>query len=142
MPAYEDVADPKVGSTTVLNRVAHAALQSSNLLSRRGTPPPDDAPYVVEYHAAGVIKAVGPDVVDLRPGDRMAGFAFAGSHAELFAAENDHAYPVPDRLDCRSPRRCRSSSVPHNRSRLVIIPQYGTAMQVMKIRLAESECSG
>lgn len=97
--AYQDVADPDVGPTTVLIRVAHAALQGGDLLDRRGTPPPGDVPHVVGYQAAGLVEAVGPDVTDLRPGDRVAGFAFAGSHAEMFAVERDHAYPVPDELD-------------------------------------------
>lgn len=97
--AYQDVTDPEVGATTVLIRVAHAALQGGDLYNRRGTPPPGDAPHVVGYQAAGVVEAVGPEVADLRPGDRVAGFAFAGSHAELFAVESGHAYPVPDGLD-------------------------------------------
>lgn len=97
--AYQDVADPEVGPTTVLIRVAHVALQGGDLLNRRSTPPPGNVPHVVGYQAADVIEAVGAEVADLRPGDRVAGFAFAGSHAELFAVENDHAYPVPDGLD-------------------------------------------
>ncbi len=97
--AYQDVTDPEVGPTTVLIRVAHAALQGGDLLKRRGTLPLGNTPHVVGYQAAGVIEAVGAEVVDLRPGDRVAGFAFAGSHAELFAVEGDHAYPVPDELD-------------------------------------------
>lgn len=97
--AYQDVADPEVGPTTVLIRVAHAALQGGDLLNRRRTPPSGDAPHVVGYQAAGVIEAVGEDVAGMRSGDRVAGFAFAGSHAELFAVEGDHAYPVPDGLD-------------------------------------------
>jgi NADPH2:quinone reductase len=82
-----------------LIRVAYAALQGGDLPSRRGTLPPGEAQHVVGYQAAGVIEAVGAEVVGLRPGDRVAGFAFAGSHAELFAVEGNHAYPVPDGLD-------------------------------------------
>lgn len=75
--AYQDVADPEFGPATVLIRVAHAALQGGDLLNRRGTPPPGDAPHVVGYQAAGVVEAVGAEVTDLRPGDRVAGFALA-----------------------------------------------------------------
>jgi NADPH2:quinone reductase len=96
---YQDVPNPEVGPTTVVIRVARAALQGGDLLNRRSTPPPGAAPHVVGYQAAGVIEAVGADVVDLRPGERVVGFAFAGSHAELFAVERDHAYLVPDGLD-------------------------------------------
>ena len=97
--AYQDVANPEMSPTTLLIRVAHVALQGGDLLNRRSTPPHGDAPHVVGYQAAGVIEAVGAEVADLRPGDRVVGFAFTGSHAELFAVENDHAYPVPDGLD-------------------------------------------
>lgn len=96
---YQEVADPEVGPTTVLIRVAYAALQGGDLLNRRNTRPPGDAPHVVGYQAAGVIEAVGTEVVGLRPGDRVAGFAFAGSHAELFLVDGDHAYPIPEGLD-------------------------------------------
>jgi NADPH:quinone reductase-like Zn-dependent oxidoreductase len=96
---YQDIADPEIGPTTVLIRVEHAALQGGDLLNRRSTPPPGDAPHVVGYQAAGVIEAVGAEVTGLRPGDRVVGFAFAGSHAELFAVKGVHAYPVPDGLD-------------------------------------------
>lgn len=97
--AYQDVTDPEISPSTVLIRVVHAALQGGDLLNRRNTPPPGDAPHVVGYQAAGVIEKVGTEVTDLRPGDRVAGFAFSGSHAELFAVERDHAYGVPDGLD-------------------------------------------
>jgi NADPH2:quinone reductase len=97
--AYQDVTDPEISPSTVLIRVVHAALQGGDLLNRRNTPPPGDAPHVVGYQAAGVIEKVGAEVTDLRPGDRVAGFAFSGSHAELFAVERDHAYAVPDGLD-------------------------------------------
>jgi NADPH:quinone reductase-like Zn-dependent oxidoreductase len=96
---YQDVLDPEIGPTTVLIRVAYAALQGGDLLNRRSTPPPGDTPHVVGYQAAGVVEAVGAEVADLRPRDRVAGFAFAGSHAELFAVERDHTWPVPDGLD-------------------------------------------
>jgi NADPH2:quinone reductase len=96
---YQDVASPEISPTTVLIRVAHVALQGGDLLNRRNTPPPGAAPHVVGYQAAGVIEAVGAEVAGLRPGDRVVGFAFAGSHAELFAVESNHAYPVPAGLD-------------------------------------------
>ena len=97
--AYQDVADPEIGATTVLIRVAHAAIQGGDLLNRRRTPPQGSSPHVVGYQAAGVIEAVRAEVSDLRPGDRVAGFAFTGSHAELFAVDRAHAYPVLDGLD-------------------------------------------
>lgn len=40
---FHDVADPEVGPTTVLIRVAYAALQGGDLINRRATHPPGDA---------------------------------------------------------------------------------------------------
>ncbi|MBD3903280.1 zinc-binding dehydrogenase [Chryseobacterium sp. Ch-15] len=96
---YKDVADPEVGPNTVLIRVAYAALQGGDLLDRRSKPASSESPNIVGYQAAGVVEALGAKVDNLRLGDRVAGFAFAGSHAELFAVEGEHAYPVPDGLD-------------------------------------------
>jgi NADPH2:quinone reductase len=95
---HEDVADPAVGPSTVLIRVAHVALQGGDILGRRDVAP-SSPPHVPGFQASGTVQAVGGQVTDFRAGDRVAGFAFQGSHAELFAVDQTLAYPVPDGLD-------------------------------------------
>lgn len=93
-----DIADPQVGTNTVLIRVSHVSIQGGDILNRRQVPPPS-ANHVVGYQAAGTVEAVGSAVTSVKVGDRVVGFAFAGSHAELFAVDESHAYLVPDGLD-------------------------------------------
>ncbi|WP_044182107.1 quinone oxidoreductase family protein [Hyalangium minutum] len=96
---FEEIADPEIAPTTVLIRVAYVGLQGGDIYNRRNTPPRAGAPHVVGYQAAGTVEAVGEQVTSVRPGDRVAGFAFAGSHAELFGVDQQHVYPLPEGLD-------------------------------------------
>ncbi|MEO9339152.1 zinc-binding dehydrogenase [Mesorhizobium sp. SB112] len=95
---WEEIADPEVGPATVLIRVACVAIQGGDILNRRKVPPPN-VPHVVGYQAAGTVEAVGSEVKAFKVGDKVAAFAFDGSHAELFATDQSYVYPVPQELE-------------------------------------------
>lgn len=94
----EVLPDPVPGPRDVLLRVQAISIEGGDILHRRGVPPPS-ARHVVGYQAAGVVEAVGPQVRSVRPGQRVAGFNWSGSHAELFVVPEHFAYPVPEGLD-------------------------------------------
>jgi polar amino acid transport system substrate-binding protein len=55
------------------------------------------------YSVAGVVREVGPDVVDLAPGDRVAaGGAAYAHHAEVVAVPRNLVTRVPDGVDLRA----------------------------------------
>ena len=55
------------------------------------------------YSAAGTVLAVGEDIKDLRPGDRVAcAGAQCAHHAEIIAVPRNLTVPVPDNLDFSS----------------------------------------
>ncbi|MCT2401726.1 quinone oxidoreductase family protein [Novosphingobium mangrovi (ex Huang et al. 2023)] len=97
---YGDLPDPEVGSDTVLIAVEWISIEGGDLLNRLVTPPPH-TPFIPGYQAAGTVSAVGKAVTRFKPGDRVIGFNWNGSHAELFAVPEHYAYPVPDDLDLR-----------------------------------------
>lgn len=90
--------DPEVGPKTVLIHVEVISVEGGDLLNRVHTPPAR-VPFVPGYQAAGTVIATGAEVTRLREGDRVVGFNWNGSHAELFAVAEHHAYPVPDDMD-------------------------------------------
>lgn len=95
---YGDVAEPTLAPDTVLIRVNTISIEGGDLLNRQVAPPPY-TPYIGGYQAAGVVERVGDAVTRFKPGDRVIGFHWAGSYAELFAVPEGHAYAVPDELD-------------------------------------------
>lgn len=98
--SYEDVPDPVLQPDGVLIRVEAISLEGGDMLNRKMLPPAS-FPHIVGYQAAGTVEAVGPEVSKIRVGQRVAGFSFAGSHAELFAVSEAHAFPIPDGLDIK-----------------------------------------
>ncbi|WP_370284946.1 quinone oxidoreductase family protein [Pseudooceanicola nanhaiensis] len=95
---YGDVAEPICGPEDVAIRVAAVSIEGGDLLHRRITPV--EGPYRVGgYQAAGIVTAVGADVQTVRPGDRVVGFNWSGSHAEVFVVPQHFAYPVPEGID-------------------------------------------
>lgn len=98
---YGEVLDPEVGPKSVLIRVEWISIEGGDLLNRIHTPPRTQ-PFVPGYQAAGIVEAVGQDVTRFRPGDKVVGFDWGGSHAELFAVPEHYAYPVPAGADLRN----------------------------------------
>lgn len=97
---YGELPDPQVGPKTVLIAVEWISIEGGDLLNRLVTPP-SEVPFVPGYQAAGTVIEVGEEVSRFRPGDRVIGFDWHGSHAELFAVPEYYAYPVPDGMDLR-----------------------------------------
>jgi NADPH:quinone reductase len=97
---YGDVPDPEVGPKSVLIRVEWISIEGGDLLNRIHAPP-RTKPFVPGYQAAGTVEGVGQEVTRFRPGDKVVGFNWGGSHAELFCVPEHYAYPVPVGADLR-----------------------------------------
>lgn len=96
---YEDIPDPVLRPGYVLIKVEAISLEGGDLINRSLAPPPS-APYVVGYQAAGTIVALGDGVTGFTVGDRVVGFNWSGSHAELFPAPAQFVFRLPDHADC------------------------------------------
>lgn len=95
---YGNLPDPAVHDDTVLIEVECISIEGGDLLNRLVTPPPQ-TPFVPGYQAAGTVVATGPAVTRFAVGDRVAGFNWSGSHAELFPVPECYAYAVPQGMD-------------------------------------------
>lgn len=100
--------DPVAGPGQVLVRVGAAGVNPADLGARAGFIPggPIPPPIVLGWDFAGEVVAVGDEVTELRPGDRVAGMVpwyltrgAVGAYAQLVAADRDWVVPIPDTLD-------------------------------------------
>jgi NADPH:quinone reductase len=95
-----DHADPCAALGQVVVEVAAAGVNFMDIGVRRGqfwTDMPD--PKVPGVEGAGRVLAVGADVHDLQPGQRVAWVYAPGSYAERVAIPADALVPVPDAID-------------------------------------------
>lgn len=67
-----EAPEPVVAAGTVVVRVRAVSVNHLDLWTRRGIPGVDlEMPHILGSDAAGVVEAVGPDVTDWAPGDRV-----------------------------------------------------------------------
>jgi NADPH2:quinone reductase len=97
---YEDrlVPAPKAGEALI--RHCAVGLNYIDVYYRKGFYPPPALPFVPGGEGSGVVEAVGPDVTDFKPGDRVA-YATGpiGSYAELRVFPADKLVKLPESID-------------------------------------------
>jgi NADPH2:quinone reductase len=94
---YEDVPDPACAPRGVVVDVEAIGIEGGDVGNRaRGAMPA--RPHVVGYNCAGVVREVGAEVTDRRPGDRVTALMVHGSHAERVAVPAAQTWRVPDGL--------------------------------------------
>jgi NADPH2:quinone reductase len=93
--AYGDVAVPQPKAGEVLVRIGAIGVNFIDVYHRTGRYP-NNPPFTPGMEAAGVVEAVGPDVKDLKPGDRVAYAMTLGSYGEYAVVPAAKLVPVPD----------------------------------------------
>lgn len=99
---YGDLDTPQPGPTDVLVRVGAAALNPIDTYIRSGAiAAPLEFPYVPGCDLGGTVEAVGHDVREFRPGDRVWGsnqglFGRQGTFAEYACVDQQWLYPTPE----------------------------------------------
>ncbi len=94
-----DVPNPPAPSKDEITvRVRAAGVNRADTLQRRGKyPAPPGSPVdILGMEFAGEVSAVGPDVRDLRVGDRVMGLVGGGAQAEFVATREPLVLRVPD----------------------------------------------
>ncbi|MPZ77852.1 MAG: zinc-binding dehydrogenase [Deltaproteobacteria bacterium] len=101
---YEEVPEPKPKAGEVLVRIAASGVNYLDIYYRsgfhwgghHGRP----LPYIPGAEAAGTVTEIGPDVTDVRTGDRVA-YAISngyGAYAEFYAVPAWHLYKIPSSI--------------------------------------------
>ncbi|MBO0687941.1 MAG: NADPH:quinone oxidoreductase family protein, partial [Candidatus Dormibacteraeota bacterium] len=95
----EDRPDPVPNAGEVLVEVRAAPVNYVDLLTLRGqyqfVP---SLPYVPGKGPAGIVRAVGPAVTEVSPGDRVLAMTETGGYAELVTVQEAQVHLLPDSL--------------------------------------------
>jgi NADPH2:quinone reductase len=96
----EDRPQPMPLSHEVLIKVAAAGINRPDVFQRKGNyPPPPGAPQDIPgLEVAGIIEAVGDNVTQWKPGDRVCSLVIGGGYAEYCTAPEGSCLRVPDNL--------------------------------------------
>lgn len=98
--ALSDMPLPEAGPGSVLIDVAAAGVNFPDGLMVQGkyqVKPP--RPFVPGSEVAGIVRAVGAGVDNVRPGDRVAAFCGIGAYAEVVCAPATQVYLLPEAID-------------------------------------------
>jgi len=98
---YAEVPEPSPGPGQALVKIAVSGVNFIDIYYRTGLYKADP-PILLGMEAAGVVEAVGPDVTEVRPGDRVAYAMARGSHAEYAAVPAWQLVPLPDSIDFKA----------------------------------------
>jgi NADPH2:quinone reductase len=98
-----DIPVPAPAPDEVLIRLAHSGINFMDVHTRQGKYAGSrtytvSVPTTLGIEGAGTIEAVGRDVTDLKPGDRVAYCLHWGSYAEYAAVPAWRVVPVPDAM--------------------------------------------
>ena len=90
---------PRPDGNEVLIRVAAAGVNRPEVLQRKGLyPPPPGASDLPGLECAGEVAAVGVDVKNWKPGDRVCALLTGGGYAQYAIADAGSCLPVPDNI--------------------------------------------
>src|SRR5680860_1044414 len=92
----EEVEVGQPGPGQVRLRQTAVGLNFIDVYFRTGLYPAPSLPFIPGMEGAGVVEAVGPDVSDLKVGQRVAYPAPLGAYAEVRLAPADRMVPIPD----------------------------------------------
>ncbi len=96
-----DVPKPQPGPKEALVKIAAAGVNFIDIYYRMGVYKADP-PIALGSEAAGVVEAVGAEVTEVRPGDRVVYAMVRGSYAEYAVVPAWQLVKVPDHVDLKS----------------------------------------
>ncbi len=80
---YQDVADPTPGEGEAVVEIQAAGVNFTDVYSRQGINPGPPLPRTIGVEGAGVVKAIGPGVTEVKVGDEVTYCTAPGAYAEL-----------------------------------------------------------
>lgn len=96
---WEDVSVPKPAKGEVLIRHTACGLNYIDVYHRSGLYPMDNLPITIGMEGAGIVEALGPDVTEVKVGDRVAyGSGPLGAYAEQRAIPASKLVRLPDSI--------------------------------------------
>jgi len=99
--SYTDVPEPRPQRGEVLVAIEFAGINFFDVYQRQGVYP-IPVPFTLGTEAAGTVVAVGPDVSDVKMGDRVAYQGVQGAYAQRAVAPADRLVPLPEEVPTRT----------------------------------------
>lgn len=93
-----DREPPVPGPGEVLVDVGASGVNFTDVYHRIGRYP-NPLPFTPGVEGAGTVSALGPEVADIQPGDRIGWVNVMGSYAEQAVVAADRTVPLPDEVD-------------------------------------------
>ena len=98
---YADLPKPVPGPGQALVKIAASGVNFIDIYFRTGLYKADP-PVVLGNEGAGIVEAVGPDVTEVKPGDRVAYAMARGSYAEYALVPAWQLVKLPDAVDFKT----------------------------------------
>src|ERR1700676_5823473 len=98
---YADLPTPSPGPGQALVKIAATGVNFIDVYFRIGLYPAPP-PVVLGNEGAGIVEAVGPDVTNVRPGERVAYAMARGSYAEYQIVPAWQLVKIPDSVDFKT----------------------------------------
>jgi NADPH2:quinone reductase len=95
---YKDLPDPKPQANEAVVDVKAIGLNFIDVYFREGRYPAK-LPFIDGQEASGVVREVGADVKNVKPGDRVAYTGVLGAYAERTVVPADRLVKLPDHVD-------------------------------------------
>jgi NADPH2:quinone reductase len=95
---YEDIPLPEPGEAEARIKTRAIGVNFLDIYHRIGRYP-GTLPFTLGQEAAGIVDAVGPNVTDVKPGDRVAYASVQGSYSEYTIVPAWRLLQVPDGVD-------------------------------------------
>jgi NADPH:quinone reductase len=96
-----EVPRPRPGPKQALVRIAASGVNFIDVYFRSGLYKAD-SPIALGSEAAGTVEAIGPDVTEVAPGDRVAYAMVRGSYGEYAVVPSAQLVKIPDGIDFKS----------------------------------------
>lgn len=103
---YQDVALPVMNANQVLICVKATSVNYADIKARYGNYRATSLPFIPGIDAAGIVEAVGSDVMELKVGQRVIAFPKNGSYSEYIVADENLTFVIPDNLDFTTAAAC------------------------------------
>lgn len=95
----EEVATPQPGAAEARVRVVAAGVNFIDVYHRNGQYPIPERPFRIGMEGAGIVEAAGPDVTDVKAGDKVAWAMVRGSYAEYTIIPAAKLVVIPDEVE-------------------------------------------
>src|ERR1700716_235804 len=98
---YADLPKPTPGPGQALVKIAAAGVNFVDVYFRMGLYKADP-PIILGNEGAGTVEAIGPDVTEVQPGDRVAYAMQRGSYAEYAVVPAWQLVKIPAKVDFKT----------------------------------------